>query len=66
MPYKAGMWGVPGAVLAAPMLAIAKIICDRIRSLAAFGRFWKDSRLALASIEPRDGWVHGPDYFCLE
>ena len=33
------MWGVPGAVLAVPMLAITKIICDRIRSLAAFGHF---------------------------
>ena len=33
------MWGVPGAILAMPMLAIAKIICDRIQPLAAFGHF---------------------------
>jgi predicted PurR-regulated permease PerM len=33
------MWGVPGAVLAVPMLAILKIICDGIRPLAAFGHF---------------------------
>jgi predicted PurR-regulated permease PerM len=33
------MWGVPGAVLAVPMLAITKIICDRISRLAAFGHF---------------------------
>jgi predicted PurR-regulated permease PerM len=33
------MWGVPGAILAVPMLAIAKIICDRIRVLSAFGHF---------------------------
>jgi predicted PurR-regulated permease PerM len=33
------MWGVPGAVLAVPMLAIAKIVCDRISTLAAFGHF---------------------------
>ncbi|MEI9987226.1 MAG: AI-2E family transporter [Aliidongia sp.] len=33
------MWSVPGAVLAVPMLAITKIICDRIRSLSAFGHF---------------------------
>ena len=33
------MWGVPGAVLAVPMLAITKILCDRIRSLSAFGHF---------------------------
>jgi predicted PurR-regulated permease PerM len=33
------MWGVPGAILAVPMSAITKIICDRIQSLAAFGHF---------------------------
>ena len=33
------MWGVPGAILAVPMLAITKIICDRIRMLAPFGHF---------------------------
>jgi len=33
------MWGIPGAVLAVPMLATFKIVCDRIRSLAAFGHF---------------------------
>jgi predicted PurR-regulated permease PerM len=33
------MWGVPGAVLAVPMLAIAKIICDDVPQLRAFGHF---------------------------
>lgn len=33
------MWGVPGAILAVPMLAITKIVCDRIRPLAAIGHF---------------------------
>ena len=33
------MWGVPGAILSTPMLAVTKIICDRIQSLAAFGHF---------------------------
>ena len=33
------MWGVPGAVLATPMLAIAKIICDRIEGLQPIGHF---------------------------
>ena len=33
------MWGIPGAILAVPMLAITKIICDRLRPLAAFGHF---------------------------
>jgi predicted PurR-regulated permease PerM len=31
------MWGIPGAILSVPMLAISKIICDRVRPLAAFG-----------------------------
>jgi predicted PurR-regulated permease PerM len=33
------MWGVLGAVLAVPMLAVTKILCDRIRPLKAFGHF---------------------------
>jgi predicted PurR-regulated permease PerM len=33
------MWGIPGAILSVPMLATSKIICDRIRPLAAFGHF---------------------------
>jgi predicted PurR-regulated permease PerM len=33
------MWGVPGAILSVPMLAILKIICDRLRPLAALGHF---------------------------
>jgi predicted PurR-regulated permease PerM len=33
------MWGVPGVILSVPMLAIAKIVCDRVRPLAAFGHF---------------------------
>jgi predicted PurR-regulated permease PerM len=33
------MWGVPGAILAVPMLAIVKIVCDRVRPLKAIGHF---------------------------
>jgi predicted PurR-regulated permease PerM len=33
------MWGVPGAILAVPMLAIAKIICDGVKPLGAIGHF---------------------------
>lgn len=33
------MWGVPGAVLAVPMLAMTKIICDGIKPLNALGHF---------------------------
>jgi len=33
------MWGVTGAVLSVPMLAITKIICDDLPPLRAFGHF---------------------------
>jgi predicted PurR-regulated permease PerM len=33
------MWGIPGAILSVPMLAIAKIVCDGVRPLAALGHF---------------------------
>jgi predicted PurR-regulated permease PerM len=33
------MWGVLGVILAMPMLAITKIICDRIQPLNSFGHF---------------------------
>jgi predicted PurR-regulated permease PerM len=33
------MWGVPGAILAVPLLAFLKIICDRLRPLKALGHF---------------------------
>jgi predicted PurR-regulated permease PerM len=31
------MWGIPGAILATPMLAITKIVCDRIQTLTKIG-----------------------------
>ena len=31
------MWGVPGALLSVPLLAVAKIVCDRLPGLAAVG-----------------------------
>jgi predicted PurR-regulated permease PerM len=33
------MWGIPGAILATPMLAITKSVCDRIQPLRGFGHF---------------------------
>ncbi len=33
------MWGIPGALIAVPLLASFKIICDRIRPLMALGHF---------------------------
>jgi len=36
------MWGVPGAILAVPMLAITKILCDRVESLQPLGHMLED------------------------
>jgi predicted PurR-regulated permease PerM len=33
------LWGVAGALLAVPMLATFKIVCDRIERLMAIGHF---------------------------
>jgi predicted PurR-regulated permease PerM len=33
------MWGIPGALLAVPMLATFKIVCERVRPLMAVGHF---------------------------
>jgi predicted PurR-regulated permease PerM len=33
------MWGVAGGILAVPMLATLKLVCDRFESLMAFGHF---------------------------
>jgi hypothetical protein len=40
------MWGIPGAILSMPMLAVAKIICDRVRPLAALVTFLRGEHLA--------------------
>ena len=36
------MWGIPGALLAVPMLAMFKIFCDHIEPLAPIGEFLGD------------------------
>ena len=41
------MWGIPGAILAVPMLAMLKIVCDRIRPLAALGHFLEGEKQTL-------------------
>jgi predicted PurR-regulated permease PerM len=33
------MWGIPGALLSVPMLAVFKIVCDRVRPLTPIGHF---------------------------
>src|SRR5579885_20117 len=35
--FWAWMWGIPGALVAVPLLAVFKIVCDRVRPLMAIG-----------------------------
>jgi predicted PurR-regulated permease PerM len=44
------MWNIPGAILSVPMLAITKIICDRVRPLAAFGHFLEGETQPLSKV----------------
>lgn len=37
--YWGWVWGIPGALLAVPMLLVVKVFCDRIPPLAAIGEF---------------------------
>ena len=39
MIFWAWLWGVPGALMAVPLLAIVKIICDRIEPPGSFGEY---------------------------
>ncbi|WP_019956117.1 AI-2E family transporter [Yoonia vestfoldensis] len=33
------LWGIPGALLAVPILVLVKVICDHVPTLATFGNF---------------------------
>lgn len=33
------MWGIPGALLAVPIMVVLKTLCDRVESLQVFGEF---------------------------
>ncbi|HWP91182.1 MAG TPA: AI-2E family transporter [Thermodesulfobacteriota bacterium] len=39
LTFWAWIWGIPGALIAVPMMAIFKIICDHIEPLAPIGEF---------------------------
>lgn len=38
------LWGIPGAVLAVPLLAVFKILCENVAPLAAVGHFMQGER----------------------
>jgi predicted PurR-regulated permease PerM len=50
------VWGVPGALLAVPLLAAFKILCDHVVALAAVGEFLggRDPKERRTWVRPRD------------
>lgn len=46
------MWGVAGALLAVPMLATAKIVCDRVDRLMAIGHFMGTEAREMRTVTP--------------
>ena len=51
------MWGIPGAILSVPMLAITMIIYDRVRPLAEFGHFLEEESQLLSEARLIDAHI---------
>lgn len=47
--FWAWLWGIPGALMAVPILVLIKVICDHVPAFATFGNF-----LSGRAIEPAD------------
>ena len=47
------IWGIPGILLAIPITAMIKIVCDHVESLRPYGFLIGD----LVSVKKRDGWI---------
>jgi len=53
------MWGVAGAILAVPMLATLKLVCDRIEPLMALGHFLgTEARVMWPLARPHETTAH--------
>lgn len=48
------MWGIPGGLIAAPLLAILKIVCDQFESLQAWAAF------LAGEVQKSNGLTHSP------
>ncbi len=45
------LWGIPGALMAVPILALIKVICDHVPALATFGNFLSGRAIDPAPLE---------------
>ena len=46
--FWAWLWGIPGALMAVPILVLIKVICDNVPALATFGNFLSGRTIDLA------------------
>lgn len=53
--FWAWLWGIPGALMAVPILVLIKVICDHVPALATFGNF-----LSGRSVDPSESIRTGP------
>lgn len=50
--FWAWLWGIPGALMAVPILVLIKVICDHVPALATFGNFLSGRAIEAISVEP--------------
>lgn len=51
--FWAWVWGIPGALMAVPILVLVKVICDNVPALATFGNFLSGRAIGPVPEEPR-------------
>lgn len=49
--FWAWLWGIPGALMAVPILVLIKVVCDHVPSLATFGNFLSGRAIEPAALE---------------
>ncbi len=50
--FWAWLWGLPGALMAVPILVLIKVICDHVPRLATFGNFLSGRAIEDAPVDP--------------
>jgi predicted PurR-regulated permease PerM len=49
--FWAWLWGIPGALMAVPILVLVKVVCDHVPALATFGNFLSGRAVEVAPQE---------------
>ncbi len=47
------LWGIPGALMAVPLLVLVKVVCDNVPALATFGNFLSGRAVESIPHEPK-------------